>query len=291
MTGPATTEDFLSRLSLEQLGAGRFAATCLPAWPGRAFGGNLAAHSLQAAARTADTTFDPWSLHIYFHAPVRALETVVYDVEEVKTGRSMAARRVSLLQDDKLRATAMVLLGAPGEGPRHQFAMPDTVPPQDLTSEEWVLDPLIVPADADFDALGYPPSPLVEIRVVPPDDSDDPGDSDKGTFPRRLWIRAVPRLPSDPLTTASVVCAFADLTLATTALEPHGGRSGTVGLQLGAVELALWFTVSADLHDWTLCAENTAFAGGGHGVAHGVFYNSRGEVTAVALQNALMRNG
>ena len=283
MTGPATTEDFMSRLSLEQLDARRFSATCLPAWPGRAFGGNLAAHSLQAAARTADAGLDPWSLHIYFHAPVRALEHVVYDVEEVKTGRTMAVRRVSLLQDDRLRATALVLLGAPGEGPRHQFVMPATTPPEDLTSQEWVLEPAIVPTDADYDALGYPPSPLVEIRVVPPDDSDD------RTFPRRLWIRTVPQLPTDPLTTASVVCAFADLTLGTTALEPHGGRSNVAGLQLGAVELALWFTGSADLHDWTLCAENTAFAGGGHGLAHGIFYNSRGDVVAVALQNALMR--
>lgn len=279
----ATTEDFMSRLALVQLGTHRFSATCIPAWPGRAFGGNLAAHSLQAAARTVDGSLGPWSLHCYFHAPVGALEDVVYDVEDVKTGRTTALRRVRLLQAERLRATALVLFGLPGQGPQHQFAFPDTTPPQALVAEEWILDPTMVAADADFAALGYPPSPLVEIRVVPPGQTGD------GTFPRQIWIRAVPSLPSDTLTTASTLCAFADLTLGTTALTPHGGRAAVSDLQLGAVELALWFTGPADLHEWTLFAQNTAFAGGGHGLAHGIFFNSRGDVAAVALQNALMR--
>lgn len=284
MTDQATTQDFLARLDVQMLGPDRFSATCLPAWPGRAFGGQLAAHALQAAARTVDTALVPWSLHTHFHAPVRTLEPVEYVVETVKSGRTLASRRVQVLQDDKLRASALALFGVEGDGPSHQFDVPDTTPPEELTSDDWILDHSIVAEDADFDALGYPPLPLLEVRSVPlTPTADDP-------YARQVWMRTIPELPSDTLTTASVLCAFADLTLGTTALAPHGGRAQSADLQMGALELAMWFTAPARLHEWTLCAESTAFAGGGHGLAHGVFFNSEQRVSAIAIQNALMRS-
>lgn len=278
---PTDLDEFLARLTVSPTHEDEFTSTCQPAWPGRAFGGQLAAQSLQAAAHTAQDK-NPWSLHVYFHAPVKALEPVDYRVERVKDGRTLATRRVRIEQHGRLRATAIVLFGVPGEGPSHQYQRPETVPVEQLPPVERLIHPTIVPLDADLDALGYPQEALVELRRVTPQPGDVP-------FSRKVWMRIVPDLPTDPVTVASSLAYLCDISLGTTALEPHGGREATTDLQLGAIELGLWFTGPARLHEWTLFSQFSAFSGGGHGIAHGVFYNSDGDVAAVAMQNALLR--
>ena len=311
----ADAREFLARLAVTQLETDIFSGTCSPAWPGRAFGGQLAAQSLQAAAATrGDSNMHPWSLHMYFHAPVRANEPAQYTVDRIRDGRTTATRGVRVIQDGKHRATAMVLFGTSAAGPTHQYAPPETLPPHLIAPEERLVHPTIVPPDADFAALGYPVESLVELRIVESSitdaapDADPHSDTDpsarpntaaedhhdattarKIDFSRQVWIRVLPDLPDDPITSATTMTYLADVTLGTTALTPHGGRWATTDLQLGAVELALWFTGPARLSDWTLFTQDTAFTGRGHGLAHGVFYNSEGELCGLAMQNALMR--
>lgn len=271
------SDDFLGRLAVSPIGADRFQGVCHPAWPGRAFGGQLAAQSVTAAAGTV-AGMDPWSLHIYFHAPVRSNEPVEYQVERVKQGRTLASRRVLIEQDSSLRASATVLFGAPGEGPRHQFQQPDVSAPDTVAARERFIDTTILPLAADWEQLGYPQHALVDLRALPGD-----GES------HDVWLRVLASLPDDPVTVAATFAYLSDICLGTTALEPHGGRSNSGDLQLGALELGLWFTAGARLDEWTLFSTYTGFAGGGHALAHGVFYNSDGEVAAAAIQNALMR--
>ena len=282
MTG-TSSDDFLRRFEVEAAGGDHFGGTCYPGWPGKAFGGQLAAQALHSAARTAPEGMDPWSTSIYFHAPVRSNEPIDYEVVRIKDGKTTATRQVRVNQDGKLRATSMTLFGRPGSGPEHRASRPLATPPDDLPAVERIIDPTVVPADADFDALGYPTEALVELRV------DTPNDDPESSLFRQVWMRVVPDIPQDALTGAMTLCYLCDITLGTTALEPHGGRSATTDLQLGAIELALWFTGPAALNDWSLFSQETSFAGGGHGLSHGLFYDSRGHLVAVAGQNALMR--
>lgn len=280
-TDPRQTE-FLERLSVRVAGEDAFTGTCLPAWPGRAFGGQLAAQCLQAAAATVPEGMNPWSLHVYFHAPVRANEPADYVVERVKQGRTLATRRVLVEQQGGLKASATALFGVPAAGPEHEFTRPAAIPADALPARERFIDEEILPLDADWEALGYPEEALVDLRMT-----EDP-DAAVG-LRLQSWMRVVPQLPDDPLTVASTLAYLSDITLGTTALEPHGGRAELAGLQMGALELTLWFTGPARLHEWTLFTTNSAFAGQGRGLAHGIFHNSDGEVVAVAVQNALMR--
>ncbi len=286
------TREFLDRFAVTPVAPERYTGTCHPAWPGRAFGGQLAAQSVQAAAAAlTDESLHPWSLHILFHAPVASNSRIDYQVLALKEGRTLTSRQVRVEQDGKLRATAVVLFGMTAEGPEHQYQQPDAPPPALVPPEERLIDPTLVAPDADFEELGYPAESLVDLRIVeraergPADNSAETSDG----YLRKAWMRVIPDLPDDPITAAATLCYLSDITLGTTALQPHGGRSHTTELQLGAVELALWFTGPATLSEWTMFAQDTAFAGRGHGLAHGVFFNSRGEVSAVAMQNALMR--
>ena len=275
-------QEFLGRLAVTAAGSDTFFGTCQPAWPGRAFGGQLAAQILQAAAATVPEEMSPESLHVYFHAPVRANEPAQYLVERVKQGRTLASRRVRIEQDGSLKASAMALFGVPADGPSHEYAQPPALDPEQLPARARFIDTEILPLDADWQALGYPAEALIDLRMI-----ENPA-VEMG-YRIQSWMKVVPRLPEDPLTVASTLAYLSDLTLGSTAMGPHGGRANATDLQLGALELALWFAGPARLHEWTLFSTNSAFAGYGHGLAHGIFHNSDGDVAAIAVQNALMR--
>lgn len=282
VSGDPQQAEFLSRLNVTRSGDSTFVGVCQPAWPGRAFGGQLAAQCLQAAASGVPEPMAPQSLHVYFHAPTRANEPAQYVVDTVKQGRTLATRRVRVEQDGSHKASATALFGIPADGPSHEFTAPPAVAPESLPPRERFVDTEILPLDADWKALGYPAEALVDLRMT---DSAQPA----GGHRVQSWMRVVPQLPDDSVTVAAALAYLSDLTLGTTALAPHGGRAQATDLQLGALELALWFAGPARLHEWTLFTTNTAFAGRGYGLAHGIFHNSDGDVAAIALQNALMR--
>lgn len=279
------TDDFLGRFKVIPEEGDHFSGTCYPGWPGRAFGGQLTAQSLHAAALTAPDGMEPWSTSIYFHAPVRSNEPIDYEVVRIKDGRTTSTRQVRINQDGKLRATSMSLFGRPGEGPEHHVSRPRATAPDALPPVDRIVHPTVVPPDADFEALGYPSEALIELRI---DEVDPAIGTDPGLF-RQVWMRVQPPIPQDSRTAAMTLCYLCDITLGTTALQPHGGRDATTNLQLGAIELALWFTGPANLNDWSLFSQETSFAGGGHGLSHGLFYDASGRIVAVAGQNALMR--
>ena len=60
----------------------------------RVFGGQVAAQALVAGIRTVDPEFGVHSLHSYFLLPGDTAVPIVYDVEQLRDGRSFATRRV-----------------------------------------------------------------------------------------------------------------------------------------------------------------------------------------------------
>lgn len=284
MADASPTSEFLGRLQVSRDGADdAFSGTCHPAWPGRAFGGQVVAKALHAAACSVDDAdMQPWSIHAWFHAPVASGERADYVVTRVKDGRTLASRQVQVLQDDRLRVTAMVLMGAPGTGPEHQWGAPDVPMPEVLRPEERLIHPTVVPVDADFAGMGYPEESCVDLRLT------REGADATGHTP--AWMRVTAHLPDDAVTSAATLCYLSDITLGTTALGPHGGREGATGLQLGAMELALWFATPVPPGEWLLFQLGTAVSGGGRALAHAVVYDRDGDVVAIAAQNALMRD-
>ncbi len=209
------TREFLDRFAVTPVAPERYTGTCHPAWPGRAFGGQLAAQSVQAAAAAlTDESLHPWSLHILFHAPVASNSRIDYQVLALKEGRTLTSRQVRVEQDGKLRATAVVLFGMTAEGPEHQYQQPDAPPPALVPPEERLIDPTLVAPDADFEELGYPAESLVDLRIVeraergPADNSAETSDG----YLRKAWMRVIPDLPDDPITAAATLCYLSDIT-------------------------------------------------------------------------------
>lgn len=294
MTRSAETQEFLSRLAVTPDGEDRFVGTCHPAWPGRAFGGQVMAKALQAAAATVDTeTMQPWSIHIYFHAPMASGQPATYTVERIKDGRTLANRRVQVEQDGKLRSTATVVMGVPGEGPEHRWEVPPVPLPEELTPRERVVHPSIVALDKDLGEMGYPVDSQIDLRIVEStgtaEDDEHSVDGSVASTRRPVWMKVLVDLPDDAVTSASALCYLSDIILGTTALVPHGGRDGATGLQLGALELSLWFARPAPMDQSLLFALGTPFGGAGRALVQGVVHDAAGDVVALAVQNALMR--
>lgn len=280
------TSEFLDRFKVEALGDARFSAVCHPAWPGRAFGGQLAAQSLMAAAATVqDSAKEPASLHTYFTAPVQSGVPIVYAVESLKEGKTLATRLVRIYQNDVLRATANILFSSAADGPSHEYQSPVVTAPQSLPSEERLIHPTVAPIDADFEAMGYPMDSMIDLRIERNKDQAEGVEA----YAQKVWMRVTTELPVDALISASVLAYLSDITLGTTLLEAHGGRAKTTDLQLGAIELVLWFFKPASPSKWTLFSQDALFAGRGRGAANGEFRNQEGDLCAVAFQNALMR--
>lgn len=98
----------------------------------RAYGGQLVAQSLAAAARTVEAAKAPTAMHLQFLRGGDAGATVDYRVHRVFVGRTAASRRVDAAQDGRLLTTATVSFSAPLPGPEHGHvdlgADPETLP-------------------------------------------------------------------------------------------------------------------------------------------------------------------
>lgn len=96
---PASTNELVDLLQIEQLEVNLFRGgqpqdTRLK----RVFGGQVAGQAVMAAQRTVMDDKVLHSLHVYFVLGGDPHVPIIYDVENVRDGRSFATRRVSARQ-------------------------------------------------------------------------------------------------------------------------------------------------------------------------------------------------
>jgi acyl-CoA thioesterase-2 len=168
-------------------------------------------------------------------------------------------------------------------GPEHQFDMPD-VPPPDQASEV-DLAARVLPAGASAADFHFPDQALIEMRTISP--SDGSLEKTEGRYERLAWVRISEQMPNDPLIQACALTYLSDLSMVTTATSPH--RADRPALQVASIDHAMWFHAPVDTHRWLLFDQDTPAAGGGHGLARGLFYNESGDLVASVVQESLMR--
>jgi acyl-CoA thioesterase-2 len=71
------------------------------------------------------------------------------------------------------------------------------------------------------------------------------------------------------------------------AIAPH--RDVRETLQRASIDHAVWFHGPIDVNRWLLFTQDTPVAGGGHGLARGLFYDTEGRLIASVVQESLMR--
>lgn len=252
----------------------------------RVFGGQVIGQALVAAMRTVDTSRSAHSLHGYFIRPGDPSIPIIYDVDRYRDGKSFTTRRVVAIQHGKPIFSMAASFHVAEDGFDHAFSMPDVPQPEDLPSEQQLLDRFKdhMPENMrNYFARKRP----IELR---PADTEHYLKPQEGSPPvQNVWIRAVDPVPDD-LTTHQCVLAYAsDMTLLDTSLVPHGKNLFDPSVMMASLDHALWFHRPFKADEWLLYAQDSPSASGALGFNRGSIFDRRGALVASVTQEGLIR--
>ncbi len=237
----------------------------------RAYGGQLVAQSLAAAARTVEIAKAPTAMHLQFLRGGDAGAPVDYRVHRVFDGRTAASRRVDATQDGRLLTTATVSFAAALPGPEHgrldvgvdTGSAPDTLP-------------------RTGPAGPAPSMPLdeLDIRIV------DDGAGER--FVRRVWWRADVELGDDPLLHTLVAAYVTDVYLIDPALQVHGYSMRSRTHRSGTTDSSIWFHRELRADEWNLLECRSPAGARGRGVVTASLIRRDGAIAATLTQEGLI---
>ncbi|WP_122817709.1 acyl-CoA thioesterase [Nocardioides pantholopis] len=278
---PRNAAELIALLDLETIDDNLFRGAVAPTGLPRVFGGQVAAQALVAATRTVDPAYVVHSLHSYFLQPGDTAAPIIYDVENLRDGRSFATRRVLARQHGRPIFALTANYQRPEEGFEHQDAMPQVPAPEDALDPRQFQSELTGPHTGEWD--------VAEIRYVGSSadgliapDPEHPGR-------QRCWLRISSALPEDPLQHAAAFTYLSDLTLQAATLAPHGLRMGDPGVMMASLDHAVWFHRPFRADEWWLYDQVSPVTVGARGLVTGNVFTRDGVLVATVAQELLLR--
>jgi acyl-CoA thioesterase-2 len=277
--------DLLDQLSLEKLEENLFRGQSQDLGLGVVFGGQVMGQAISAAKETVKEGHRVHSFHSYFLRLGKTDRPIVYDVERIRDGRSLSARRIKAVQDGRAIFYMTASFKAKENGFEHQDEMPDAPPPEDLISEqEMALIHTEMLPDSIRDKLVC--EKPIEMRPVVFVDPVDPEVED----PKRLvWFKANGKMPNDIGIHRYLLAYASDFNFLPTALQPHGVSLFSPDMQVVTVDHSMWFHHDFRLDDWLLYAVESTVASDGRGLVRGQFFTREGKLVASTIQEGLIR--
>lgn len=254
------------------------------------YGGHFLGQAVAAAHHTVEPGRRLHSLHSYFLRAGRHGETVTYDVEATRDGRSFSSRRVQAWQETGricFEMTASFTLDEPGlargfgEAPAALSDDPEGLPTYRYLMEELAdVDPFPMPLEWAFRDCG------IDIRPVNaawhPNGLGPDGSINQ-------WIRAAAPLPDDSALHAAVLAYQSDESLADTVHAPFDLQWGAEGATLASLDHAMWFHHRIDLNQWIYVEQRPVVVEAGRGLTEARMWNRAGQLVASANQEVLLR--
>jgi acyl-CoA thioesterase-2 len=254
---------------------------------GTVYGGQVLGQALSAAAHTVPVDRPVHSLHAYFLRRGDVTKPVVYSVDRLRDGKSFTTRRVVAVQDGQPIFNMSASFQIAEQGFEHQDPMPATPPPESLPTEQERLK----------DHVARLPSPLRErvvgarpFEVRTDDPIDDPFAPAKRAADRKVWMRAVAKLPDDPALHRYLLAYVSDYSFVMTSLLPHGMTWLSPGLQLASIDHVMWFHQPFRCDEWLLHAMESPSAHGARGLVRGRVFTRDGRLVASTAQEGLIRH-
>jgi acyl-CoA thioesterase-2 len=280
--------DLLDQLRLESLEHYLFRGSSRDLGGKSVFGGQVAGQALMAATRTVEPERRAHSLHGYFLRPGDMDSAIVYEVDNIRDGRSFATRRVQAIQHGRPIFSMLASFHIAEIGYTHQMTMPDVPGPEGLASHdelrrEWVGALHRVP-ESLRESVGR--EVAIDLRPVTPWNMLAP---DKREAIQYQWFKTKAGLPDDPGLHRAVLTYASDFNLLATWLFPHGVSYFTPGLQMASIDHALWIHRDLRVDDWLLYAMDSPGAQDARGLSRGLIFNLSGELVASVAQEGLIR--
>jgi acyl-CoA thioesterase-2 len=283
---PASVDEVVGLLDLERLEEGLYRGS-QPAgsFLKRVFGGQVAAQALMAAQLTVPDDRFVHSLHLYFILGGDPSIPIVYDVENVRDGRSFMTRRVAARQHGEIIFYMTASFQVEEDGWDHQDRMPDVPPPAEATPmldivkmrgpeavEHWERE------WASFD-----------MRYIGDNRAED--DPQRALTPavQRLWFRANGTLPDSRIIHNAAFTYISDLSLLGASLVPHGQFIGSDRVQPASLDHTIWFHRPVRADEWLLYDQTSPSASGARGLSTAHVFSEDGTLVATVAQEGLIR--
>jgi acyl-CoA thioesterase II len=278
-------KSLIELLALERLDRDLFRGLSQDLGWGAIFGGQVLGQALSAATQTVATDRPVHSAHGYFIRAGEVKGPIEYQVDRLRDGRSFSTRGVVALQDGEAIFSLAASFQVEESGFEHQDAMPDVPAPESLRSERDLALAFANELPETVRARFTAQRPI-EIRPV---DLRNPLRPTAHPSTRRLWYRAIDRLPDDPALHRYLLAYASDFSFLGTALDPHGASWLTPGMQVASLDHALWFHRPFRVDEWLLYDVESPNASGARGLVRGRFFDRDGRLVASAAQEGLIR--
>jgi len=278
-------DDLLSLLDLETIEEGLYRGDSQDLGFKAVFGGQVMGQALSAAKETVVEERLVHSLHSYFLRPGDASKPIVYDVENIRDGKSFSTRRVKAIQNGKPIFYMTVSFHNEEPGVMHQASMPNVPGPENLRSslEFYRENASLIPEKIRDKVLCDKP---IEMRPV---NFQSPFKPEVTLANRYVWFKANGDMPNDPRIHKYLLAYASDFEFLPTALQPHGLSFMQPNMQVATIDHAMWFHREFRMDEWILYAVDSPSASGGRGLVRGQFFNQDGVLIASTMQEGLIR--
>jgi acyl-CoA thioesterase II len=273
-------------LTLEKIEQGLFRGQSWDLGFRALFGGQVLGQALAAAQLTLPEGRIAHSFHSYFLLPGDANHPVLFDVENVRDGRSFSTRRIKAIQNGKNIFYMTASFQQPEEGLEHQFAqMPDVPPPESIEPDIKFYDNCLHDMSERMrETMGY--HKPIDMRTV---QAIDPYKPQVQPPNRYIWMKAQELLHGNVNLNQTMLAYASDYHFLATSLQPHGISVRNKNLRMATIDHAMWFHHPFNFDDWLLYCAQSPFSGGARGLVRGQFFDRQGKLVASTMQEGLMR--
>jgi len=278
-------DKLLSLLKLETIEQGLYRGQSQDLGFKSVFGGQVMGQALSAAKETIDEERKVHSFHSYFLRPGDAEKPIVYEVENIRDGKSFSTRRVSAIQYGKQIFHMTASFQVEEEGFEHQDLMPDVPGPEQLVSDLdfYQQHAELIPEKLRSKFICEKP---IEMRPV---DFQNPFQPQVSEPLRYVWFKANGSMPDDLRIHKYLLAYASDFNFLPTALQPHGKSFMAPNMQVATIDHAMWYHRDFRFDDWLLYAVESPAASGGRGLVKGQFFNRQGQLVASSIQEGVIR--
>lgn len=283
----AEVPDLEEMLSVVDLGARThydvYTGPALPTPHGRSFGGQVLGQAIAAAGQTLPEGRLLHSMHGYFVRPGESNKKMTFEVARLHDGRSFSTRRAQAYQNGEVLMSMIASFQDQTDGVEHQ----------DSIDMSRFPDPESVPSI--WERYGHLAGDLQASWILnrPFDFRHIEGDIvlnvPEKTSTQHVWLRARNQMPDNYLVNCAALAFASDYMLMEPVMRKHGIPWATPGMKGASLDHAMWFHRPFKVDEWLLYELSSPTAQGGRGLAHGRFFNQKGELIASVSQETTVR--
>jgi len=278
-------EDLLELLSLEKIEQGIYRGNSQNLGLPQVFGGQVVGQALSATKDTLDESRPVHSLHSYFLRPGDASRPIIYDVENLRDGRSISTRRVKAIQHGKPIFFMTASFHKQAQGFEHQSKMPDVESPDNLKSTRQIVHEFAEKKDVAIPQRFELKNPI-DLRPVEGFNPLNPKPSEPT---RHVWMKTQGKLPDDSRVHKYMLAYASDMAFLPVAGQPHGVSFLSQNFQMATIDHSMWFHRDFRFDDWLLYKIQSPSATNQRGYVIGEFYDQSGRLVASTAQEGVMR--